>query len=112
MRPTRLTPPGSTVQDFQTPVPEAPKEDLDAPAYTRAPTSLPEFKQHEALEASQRVDADNRSFNQQFLATMASEAGGSPNGLDLTRLTQWVSGLLGRKQPDSPPTRPEDGHKW
>lgn len=112
MRPTRLTPPGSTVQDFRTPVPEAPNEDLDAPAYSRGLTSLPEFKQHEALEASQRVDAGNRSFNQQFFATMASEAGGSANGIDLTRLTQWVSGFLGWKRSDGAPQTDQDNRKW
>lgn len=106
MSPTRLSPPGSAIQDFRTPVPEAPSENLDAPAFSRGLTSFSEFKQHEAFEASQRVDAGNRSFNQQFFATMASEAGGSPNGLDLTRLAQWVSGLLGPKHPVAPPTPP------
>ncbi len=112
MRPTRLSPPGSAIQDFRTPISAAPSQNLDAPAYSRGLTSLPEYRQHEAFQASQRVDASNRSFNQQFFATMASEAGGSPTGLDLTRFSQWVSGLLGRKQADSPPTLPDDGHKW
>jgi hypothetical protein len=98
------------LQDHPTPLPDAPIEDLDAPAYTRGPTSMPEFQRSQAIQASDRVDATNRTFNQQFLATMRSEAGGVTNGIDLTRLAQWVSRMLSRKQggrSDAP-----DQRKW
>ena len=112
MRPTRLTPPGSTIHEIRTPIPEAPSEDLDAPAYNRGPTSFPEFQRSQAMHASDRMDAGNRTFNQQFMATMASEAGGSPNGIDLTRLTQWVSGFLGRNRSGGAPPADYDNRKW
>lgn len=70
MRPTRMMAPGSSISS----------EDLDAPAYTRALTSLREIELRQAIEAADRVDAGNRTFNQQFWATMASEAGGVPSG--------------------------------
>jgi len=101
MRPTRFMEPGS-----------APSEDLDAPAYTRGLTSLRELRGSEAIRAADRVDATNRTFNQQFWATMASEAGGVPTGIDLTRVARWVSRVLGRKRAGGPATSREDGHKW
>jgi hypothetical protein len=88
MRPTRFIAPGS-----------APSGDLDTPAYTRGPTSLPEFQPSQAQRAVDRADASNRAFNQQFWATLASEAGGVPNKIDMTRLARRVSGILVRKQP-------------
>ena len=112
MRPTRVIPPGSMLRDYLTPLPEAPIEDLDAPAYTRGLTSLPEFERDRAIRASERVDASNRTFNQQFWATLASEAGGVPSEIDMTRVARWFSGLLGRRQSGNSPTRREDGHTW
>ena len=47
-------------------------EDLDAPAYTRGLTSLPELQWRQAMQAADRMDADNRSFNQHFWSTMKS----------------------------------------
>ena len=58
MRPTRFMAPGS-----------APSEDLDTPAYTRGLTPLPELQRTQALQAADRVDASNRTFNEQFWAT-------------------------------------------
>lgn len=112
MRPTGVIPPESRLRDYPTPLPETPIEDLDAPAYTRGLTSLPEFQRNQAIRASGRVDATNRSFNQQFWATMQSEAGGVPSEIDMTRVARWFSGLLGRPQSGNSPTPPEDGHKW
>jgi len=86
MRPTCLVPPGSTLD-----------ENLDAPAYTRGLTSLHDFQQGQAVQASARNDAGNRSFNQRFLTTMASESGGVPSGIILAKVARWVSGILGRK---------------
>lgn len=88
MRPTRLMAPRSS-----------PGEGLDTPAYTRGPVSLNELQGAEAMRAADQVDANNRTFNQQFRATMASEAGGVPSGFDMTRLARWIAGALGRKQP-------------
>lgn len=110
MKPTRVIPPGSMLQDYPTPLPDVPIENLDAPAYTRAPTSLPEFQRSQAIQAFDRVDATNRTFNQQFMATMRSEAGGVASGIDLTRLAQWVSGMLSRKQGGR--SVPQDQRKW
>lgn len=101
MRPTRFMEPGSV-----------PSEDLDAPAYTRGLTSLRELEGSEAIRAADRVDATNRTFNQQFWATMASEAGGVPTGIDMTRVARWFSGLLGRETPGGAAARHEDGRKW
>lgn len=113
MRPTRVIPPGSMLRDYPTPLPDTPIEDLDAPAYTRGLTSLPEFERDRAIRASERVDATNRSFNQQFWATMQSEAGGGTSGIDLTRVAQWVAGMLSRNQPGGSAERDgEDRHKW
>ena len=112
MRPTRVIPPGSMLRDHPTPLPENPI-DLDAPAYTRGLTSLSEFERDQAIRASDRVDATNRSFNQQFWVTMQSEAGGGTSGIDLTRVAQWVAGILSRKQPGGSAERDgEDRHKW
>lgn len=88
MRPTRLMSPGSD-----------PSEDFDAPAFTRALTPLPEFQHQQAIQAAQREDANNRSFNRQFWATMASEAGGVPSGIITAKIGRWVSKLRGRQQP-------------
>jgi len=88
MRPTRLIPSGS-----------APNEDLDAPAYTRALTPLPEYQRTQAIRAAEREDANNRSFNRQFWATMANEAGGVPSGIITAKLGRWVSKLRGRQKP-------------
>ncbi len=113
MRPSGVIPPGSMLRDYPTPLSENPIEDLDAPAYTRGLTSLSEFERDRAIRASDRVDATNRSFNQQFWATMQSEAGGGTSGIDLTRVAQWVAGMLSRKQPGESAERDgEDRHKW
>jgi hypothetical protein len=72
-------------------------EDFEAPAYTRGLTSLPEIQRRQTMREADRVDASNRSFNQQFWSTMASEAGGVPAGIGTGRLARWVSGLIGRQ---------------
>ena len=73
MRPTRLMSDGSTAEDLPTqlrsPIPEASIEDLDAPAYTRALTPLPEIERRQAMRMSDREDVSNRTFNQQFWST-------------------------------------------
>lgn len=56
MRPTRLIPPDS-----------GPIEDLDAPAYTRALTPLPEIQRRLAMQAANREEESNRVFNREFL---------------------------------------------
>lgn len=56
MRPTRLIPPESD-----------PIEDLDAPAYTRALTPLPEIQRRLAIQATNREEESNRVFNREFL---------------------------------------------
>jgi hypothetical protein len=66
----------------------------------------------QALRAADRVDASNRTFNQQFWATMASEAGGVPSRIDMTRLARWVSGILVRKQPGGSAPSAGDARKW
>jgi hypothetical protein len=76
-----------------------PTENFDAPAYTRALTPLPEFKRSQAIQASDREDANNRSFNRLFWATMASEAGGVPSGILTAKLGRLVSKLRGRQKP-------------
>jgi hypothetical protein len=86
MRPTRLFPPGSIAD-----------ESFDAPAYTRALTPLPEFQHRQAMQAADREDANNRSFNRQFWATMKSEAGGVPSGVITAKVARWVSGVMGRE---------------
>ena len=85
MRPTRLIPPGSTSAD-----------ELETPAYTRGPTPLPEVQTRIAAQAAARDDAGNRSFNRQFWATMASEAGGVPSGIITAKVARWVSRITGR----------------
>jgi hypothetical protein len=64
---------GSTDEDLPTqlrsPIPEASIEDLDAPAYTRALTPLPELERRQAMRMSDREDVSNRTFNQQFWST-------------------------------------------
>jgi hypothetical protein len=87
MRPTRLIPPDS-----------GPIEDLDAPAYTRGLTPLPEIQRRLALQAADREDANNRSFNRQFWATMASEAS-APSGILTAHLGHWLSRVTGRQNP-------------
>jgi hypothetical protein len=88
MRPTRLIPSES-----------GPIEDLDAPAYTRALTPLPEIQRRLALQAADREDANNRSFNEHFWAAMASEADGEPRAFRTSPVGYWVSWLKGRKAP-------------
>lgn len=88
MRPTRLIPSES-----------GPIEDLDAPAYTRALTPLPEIQRRLAMQAADREDANNRSFNRHFWDAMASEAGGVPSGFRTSPMGRWVSWLKGRKNP-------------
>jgi hypothetical protein len=88
MRPTRLIPSES-----------GPIEDLDAPAYTRALTPLPEIQRRLALQAADREDANNRSFNEHFWAAMTSEADGGPRGFRTSPVGHWVSWLKGRKNP-------------
>ncbi|HMA40298.1 MAG TPA: hypothetical protein VKP10_09485 [Gemmatimonadales bacterium] len=56
MRPTRLIPPESD-----------PIDDLDAPAYTRALTPLPEIQRRLATQATNREEESNRVFNREFL---------------------------------------------
>lgn len=56
MRPTRLIPPESD-----------PIDDLDAPAYTRALTPLPEIQRRLAIQATNREEESNRVFNREFL---------------------------------------------
>lgn len=56
MRPTRLIPPDN-----------GPIEDLDAPAYTRALTPLPEIQRRLATQATDREEESNRVFNRKFL---------------------------------------------
>jgi hypothetical protein len=85
MRPTRLMLPGGD-----------PTENFDAPAYTRALTPLPEFQRIQALLAADREDTNNRSFNRQFWATMASEAGGVPSSVFTAKAGRWVSRITGR----------------
>jgi hypothetical protein len=75
-----------------------PNEDLDAPAYTRALTPFPEYQRTQAIRAAEREDANNRSFNRQFWATMASEAGGVPSGILTAKVGRWVSKLTGRQR--------------
>jgi len=116
MEPRPQPPPWSTIGDLPphilSPIPEASIEDLDAPAYTRALTPLPEFQGRQAIQAADREDASNRGFNRQFWFTLASEVGGVPPGMSTARLAEWVAGILGRPKPGGAPTRHEDGHKW
>jgi hypothetical protein len=81
------------------PLPGTSMEDFDAPAYSRGLTSLPEVQRRHALRAADRMDADNRSFNQHFWSVMRSEAGGVPSGIGLGRLARWVSGIMGGQRP-------------
>jgi len=95
MEPTGLKSPGS--------------DDLDAPAYTRGLTSLPEIERRQSMRKSDREDASNRGFNRQFWFTLASEVGGVPTGMSTARLAEWVAGILGRPKPGDAPARPENG---
>jgi len=81
------------------PLPGTPMEDLDAPAYTRGLTSLPELQWRQAMQAADRMDADNRSFNQHFWSTMKSEAGVVVSGIGTERLARWVSRIMGGQRP-------------
>ena len=108
MEPTRQPSPRSTIGDL----PSEASIDLDAPAYTRGLTPLPEIQGRQAMQAAAREDASNRSFNRQFWFTLASEVGGVPSGMSTARLAEWVAGILGRPKPGGAPTRHEDGHKW
>jgi hypothetical protein len=116
MEPTRPPSQRSTIGDLPShilsPTPEASIEDLDAPAYTRGLTPLPELQEREAMQAADREDASNRSFNRQFWFTLASEVGGVPTGMSTARLAEWVTGILGRQKPGGAPTPHADGHKW
>jgi hypothetical protein len=111
MEPTRLMAPGSSFRDLSTEhqvaSPEDAIDDLDAPAYTRALTPLREIERRQAIRAADRVDAGNRTFNQRFWATLASEAGGVPSRLDTAPLARWVSGILERQPHGSAPPRHE-----
>jgi hypothetical protein len=70
MEPTQQLSQRSTIGDLpsqiRSPVPEASIEDLDAPAYTRALTPLPEFERRQVIRASEQGDDINRAFNQQY----------------------------------------------
>jgi hypothetical protein len=77
------------------PLPGTTTEDLDAPAYTRGLTSLPEVQRRQALRAADQMDADNRTFNQHFWSTMTSEAGAVVTGIGTERLARWVSRIIG-----------------
>jgi hypothetical protein len=103
---------GDLPPHLRSPIPEASIEDLDAPAYTRGLTQLPELQERQAMRAADREDAGNRSFNRQFWFTLASEVGGVPTGMSTARLAEWAAGILGRQKADGAPTRHEDGHKW
>jgi len=61
-------------------------DDLDAPAYCRAPTSLSEIERRQSQRTSDRDDAGNRTFNRQFWFTLASEVGGVPTGMTTSRV--------------------------
>lgn len=102
MRPTQLISPGS-IRDkppqLREPLPGTSMEDFDAPAYSRGLTSLSEIQQRHAMRAADRMDADNRSFNQQFWSTMKSEAGAVVSGIGTERLARWVSGIMGGQRP-------------
>lgn len=102
MRPTPRLSPGSI--PFRPPqvrelLPGTAMEDLDAPAYTRGPTSLPEIHWSQTMRAADRMDADNRSFNQHFWSTMKSEAGAVVSGIGTERLARWVSRIMGGQRP-------------
>jgi len=84
---------------LRAPLPGPSMEDLDAPAYSRGLTSLPEVRRRQAMRAADRVAADNRSFNQHFWSIMRSEAGGVPSGIGLGRLARWLSGIIGGQRP-------------
>ena len=103
MRPTQLMSPGSAIGDMppllRMPLPGTSMEDLDAPAYSRGLTSLPEVQRRQAMRAADRRDADNRNFNQHFWSIMRSEAGGVPSGIGLGRLGRWVSGIMRGQRP-------------
>lgn len=88
MRPTRLVPRNGMLD-----------ESLDAPAYTRGPTSLDDFQRAQAVQASARDDAGNRSFNRQFWATLASEAGGVPSSSIPAKVVRWVSKIVKPRTP-------------
>jgi len=102
MRPSQPISRESTLRDrpalFRTSIPEGAIEDLDAPAYTRCLTSLSEIRRRHAMRAADQVDAENRTFNQQFWATLASEAAGVVSGIG-TELARWTSGIIGRRTP-------------
>lgn len=112
MEPTRQSSHWSTIGELpsqiRSPIPEASIEDLDAPAYMRALTPLPEIERRQ----SARVDAGNRGFNRQFWFTLASEVGGVPTGMSTSKMAEWVAGILGRQKAGGVTTRHEDGHKW
>lgn len=88
MRPTRLIPSES-----------GPIEDLDTPAYTRALTPLPEIQRRLAIQAADREDAKNRSFNEHFWAAVANDADGEPSVFRTSPVGYWVSWLKARKNP-------------
>ena len=74
-------------------------EDLDAPAYTRGLTSLPEIQRRQTMRAADQMDANNRTFNQQFWSTMNSEAGVVVSGIGTERLGRWVSRIMRGQRP-------------
>jgi hypothetical protein len=88
------------------PFPGTSMEDLDAPAYSRGVTSLSEIQRRQAMQAADRMDADNRSFNQHFWSTMKSEAGAVVSGMGTERLARWVSGLIRQRKPGDSPIGP------
>jgi hypothetical protein len=62
------------------------------------------------MHAADRMDADNRSFNQHFWSTMASEAGAVVSGIGSERLARWVSRIIGgggRSEDDDGTKSPE-----
>ena len=97
MRPTRMI----SVGELSRGMPPL-LEDFDAPAYTRGLIPLSEVKHREVIESAARVDASNRTFNQQFWSTLASERGGVSSGIDTVRLGRWVRRFLARKPDGSP----------
>jgi len=102
MRPTQLMTPGS-IRDIppqlREPLAGTTMENLDAPAYTRGLTPLPEVRRRQAMRASDQMDVDNRTFNQHFWSTMNSEAGVVVSGIGTERLGRWVSRMMRGQRP-------------
>ena len=92
----------------------SPDENFDTPAYTRALTSLAEFRRRHALQDAARVDAENRTFNHHFWATLAGSAGAVPGDIGSGWWSQGVWAIVGRVPGGtSVPADPEFlRHRW